>query len=106
RFEGHIHIILDNLGVKNKFNVIVGPSENRRHKPHPDIYIYTAQKLGVKPGDCIVLEDSSTGVISAKSAGMKVIAIPNKHTKSHDLTKADIITKSLSDIDMRMLNSL
>ncbi len=106
RFERHIHIILDNLEVKNLFDVIVGPSEERKHKPHPDIYLHAAKELGLNPKDCIALEDSESVVLSAHTAGMKVIAIPNNYTKEHDFSKADIILKSLVDINMEVLNSL
>lgn len=106
RFEGHIHMILDNLEVKNLFNAIVGPSGNRRHKPHPDIYLHAAKELGLSPKDCVALEDSESGVISAHAAGMKVIVIPNIYTKEHNFSKADIILKSLKEINMDVLNSL
>jgi HAD superfamily hydrolase (TIGR01509 family) len=106
RFEEHIYIILKNLGVNDHFTVVVGPSDERRHKPHPDIYLHTAKELGIKPEECVVLEDSETGVLSAKAAGMKVVAIPNKYTVTHNFEKADIITKSLADVNIQLLNSL
>lgn len=62
--------------------------------------------LGLKPGECVVLEDTDVGIISGRDAGMKVIAVPNIYTKDHNFSKADIIIKSLSDIDMNLLNSL
>jgi beta-phosphoglucomutase-like phosphatase (HAD superfamily) len=53
-----------------------------------------------------VIEDSGAGVIAGKSAGMKVIAIPNKYTKHQDFAKADKIVNSLSEITMSVLESL
>ncbi len=102
-----VHLILNTLGVKEFFHSIVGgSSEERKQKPFPDIYVHTAQELGVDPKDCVVLEDSESGVISAKDAGMKAIAVPNIYTKAHDFSRADIIVKSLSDINMDLINSL
>lgn len=57
RYEKHIHLVLDNLKVKHLFKIIVGPSDKRKHKPHPDIYLHTARELGVTPDQCVVLED-------------------------------------------------
>jgi HAD superfamily hydrolase (TIGR01509 family) len=106
RTESFIFIILEAIGVKSFFEIITGPSNERRYKPHPDIYLHTAKELGVHPEDCIVFEDSETGIASAKNAGMKVIAVPNIYTKNHDFSKADIIVKSLLDVDIKLLQSL
>ena len=106
RYINHIFLVLKNLEVEKYFNIIVGPSEERKHKPHPDIYLHAAKELGLNPEDCVALEDSESGVISAHSAGMKVIAIPNKYTQKHDFSKADIILKSLMEVNMDVLNSL
>lgn len=106
RFLEHVSLILGNLGVKGKFDVIIGPSSTIQHKPHPDIYLETARRLEILPEDCAVIEDSETGIISAKKAGMKVIAVPNKYTKHHDFSKADKIVKSLSEVTVKLINNL
>jgi HAD superfamily hydrolase (TIGR01509 family) len=106
RYEKHIHMILDNLEVTEYFDVIVGPNDERRHKPHPDIYLHTVEKLNVKPDECIVLEDSEPGILAAKAANMKVIAIPNQYTAEQDLTKADIILDSLDKVNVNLIESL
>jgi len=106
RYEKHIHMILDNLEVTNYFDVIVGPNDERRYKPHPDIYLHTAKELGIKPDTCLVLEDSEPGIISAKAAGMFVIAIPNEFTAQQDLSKADIILDSLDKVNIELIESL
>jgi HAD superfamily hydrolase (TIGR01509 family) len=106
RNESFIHLILDALKVKHYFDTIVGPSDTRKHKPSPDIYLHTAKEINVKPEDCVVLEDTETGINSAKAAGMKVIAIPNVYVRHQDFSKADIIVTSLSDININLLESL
>ena len=106
RNEAFLHLVLEKLGVKHYFDTIVGPAEGRLHKPHPDIYLHTAKELEVNPSECIVLEDTDIGIISAKDAGMKAIAVPNIYTKDQDFSRADIIVKSLSDIDLELLKSL
>ncbi|MDO8658383.1 MAG: HAD family phosphatase [Candidatus Levybacteria bacterium] len=106
RLIKHVHLILENLGVKNFFKVIVGPNPTLKYKPAPDIFLQTAKELDVKPWQCVVIEDSETGILSAKAAGMKVIAVPNKYTKHHNFSKSDKIVNSLSDITVSMLNNL
>jgi len=68
-------------------------------KPHPEIFIKTADQLNVKPIDCLVIEDSFNGLLSAKSALMKVIAIPEKENYNDPrFTIADFQLNSLSEI--------
>lgn len=105
RYE-HIILILEQLNIKEHFWTIVGPSEKRKHKPAPDIYLDAAKELEVSPKECIVIEDSETGIFSAKSAGMKIIAVPNPYTNHHDFSNADKIVSSLSDINMSLLQNL
>jgi len=59
------------------FEVIVSGCEVAKSKPAPDIFLLAANRLGVEPADCLVLEDSYTGVRGAHAAGMKPIMIPD-----------------------------
>ncbi len=107
RNETLVRLVLDTLGVTSHFDFIVGGQhETMRQKPFPDLYIHTAEKLGINPAECVVLEDTETGVISAKAAGMKVIAVPNIYTKEHNFNGADIIVESLKDVNLELLKSL
>lgn len=106
RLLEHVHIIVDNLEIKDKFDVIVGPNRNIRHKPYPDIYLETAKKLKTLPNECIALEDSETGILAAKRAGMKVIVIPNRYTIHHNFSKANLLIKDLSNISIKMICNL
>lgn len=74
------------LGLEGKFEVTLGDEHVSQGKPHPEIYELTAQKLGVKPAECLVFEDSPPGVASGKSAGMTVVGILSSHEASelHD----------------------
>lgn len=106
RFLEHVFLILELLEIKEYFDAITGPTKTIRRKPFPDIYLEAAKTLKVIPAMCVALEDTETGVLSAKNAGMKVIAIPNKYTFNHNFSKADKIVDSLDDITMSMLKSL
>lgn len=68
---------LDRTGIRGFFNVAVTGDEVQRGKPHPDIYLQTAKKLEIAPEACLVIEDALGGVAAAKSASMRVAAIPD-----------------------------
>ncbi len=87
------------------FDEMVFGNEIHNPKPEPDIYLEALKRLQTPPDSCIALEDSEAGVISAKRAGLTVIAIPNEHTKSHDFQMADRICSSLYEVaEMEFLN--
>ena len=69
-------------------------------KPHPEPYIKGAALLGLKPEDCLVIEDSSSGAIAGHAAGCKVLATLFSHTMK-ELTAADWIVQSLEDVTVR-----
>lgn len=90
-----IESILIRLGLRDAFALIVDGSEVTRPKPDPEPYLLTARKLGVSPADCLVFEDSTVGVASAKAAGMYCIAVRNPNAKSpQHLDAADRILDS------------
>lgn len=84
------------LKPKVGFSVFVTFEDCKKRKPAPDAYLIAARKLKVEPNECVVVEDSVPGVLAAKRAGMKCIAITNSVPASR-LKKADLIVKSLND---------
>lgn len=76
-------------------------------KPDPAIYTYTANKLGLDPSTCVVIEDSVNGLRAAKGAGMTCIAVPDPRWSQGDYSAADLIAEGLTDakiIDFLELN--
>ncbi|WP_332684693.1 HAD family hydrolase [Bosea sp. (in: a-proteobacteria)] len=71
----NIALILDTLALRERFTTIVSPSQGYRGKPHPDMFLAAAERMGVAPGDCIVFEDAPNGVEAARRAGMRAVAI-------------------------------
>jgi HAD superfamily hydrolase (TIGR01509 family) len=71
------HLVLEVLGIAPAFHAVVSADEVERAKPDPAIYRRAAGKLGVTPDECLVFEDSPTGVRAARAAGMRVVAIPS-----------------------------
>ena len=91
---------LDRHRLTPFFDSIVTGDEVERGKPHPDIYLRAAEKLGVAPEACLVIEDALSGIAAGKAANMIVAAIPD--TRFVDAGEyeaaADYVLSSLSDI--------
>jgi sugar-phosphatase len=68
-------LVLNHLGVDQAFHAVVGVDQVERGKPDPSIYLHAARLLGVSPDQCLVFEDSPTGVRAARAAGMCVVAV-------------------------------
>jgi beta-phosphoglucomutase family hydrolase len=71
----NVNFVLDRAGLRSYFRVVVDGHQVARPKPHPEIYLRAATQLGIAPSNCIVLEDSHTGIAAARSAGMRVVGI-------------------------------
>lgn len=97
-----IDIVLSKLGIKGNFRVIVSGDEIRHGKPHPEIYLTAAQRLGIKPQECLAIEDAVNGIASAKSAGMKVVAVTTSFPRGK-LADANYIIDGLHEFNMGWL---
>jgi len=94
-----IDAALERLGVLDRFSVRRSAFDEAHGKPHPAVFLRTARDLGVEPGGCIVFEDSVIGVIAARRAGMRVIAVPDeKHRKDPGFDDADTVLRTLADV--------
>lgn len=101
-----IELVLDTFKIRQLFDAIASGEEVPNSKPAPDTFLLAAQKLGVKPLDCLVIEDSDNGVRAAKNAGMKCIAYRNPHTKPQDLSFADVLVDDIRKISYEMIMNL
>lgn len=79
------------------FNFVLAGDVVSKKKPDPEIYLLALQRSGLKPQECIVIEDSRNGVLAAKAAGMHVVATTNYYTEREDLSQADIVVTCLGD---------
>lgn len=77
-----------------------------RTKPHPDLFLLAAERLGVDPTSCVVLEDSEPGVHAANAAGCVTIAVPAGMTAGRPFPHADLVVGSLTEIDLAALGDL
>lgn len=78
-----------------RFALILAREDVTRHKPHPEIYAAVAARFGIAPENLLVLEDTPTGLSSAKSAGAFAVGVPHDHSPASDLKAADMIVETL-----------
>ena len=95
-----IDAVLELAGLAEYFRATVSSEEVARGKPAPDVYLETARRLGVAPDRCAAIEDSHSGIRSAKAAGMRVLAIPNPSFPPGEdaLSLADDVLGSLAEL--------
>ena len=96
-----MNTVLDAFGIRPYFSSILSGGELTESKPHPAIYLISAERLGVKPAECLVIEDTTNGIMAAKRAGMNCVAYRNPHSGNQDLSLADEIVDSLSEIEVK-----
>jgi HAD superfamily hydrolase (TIGR01509 family) len=95
-----IDLVLERLGVSELFRATVSSEEVARGKPAPDVYLEAARRLGVEPSRSAAIEDSQNGILAAKAAGMRVLAIPNGRFPPGDaaLAQADAVLGSIDQL--------
>ena len=97
-----VEAVLSLQDLRRFFGATVTASEIKHGKPDPEIFLRTAELLGVAPADCWVIEDSKPGVTAGLAAGMRVIAITNTHP-AHELSRATYVVGSYAEIERRLL---
>lgn len=99
-----IEAVLRKLELAERINVVHSAHDEEYGKPHPAVYISTAKELQVHPESCVAFEDSANGVIAAKAAKMRCIAVPERVLRNDKrFGIADIIIPSLRDFTPQML---
>lgn len=96
-----IQLVVDVLGIRNYFRFLTSGDEVPNGKPAPDVFLLAAQRLGVAPAHCLVIEDTFNGIKAAKAAEMFCIAIPCDATMHQDHSAADKNFHSLEEVDLR-----
>jgi len=100
-----IDLVLDLAGVADCFRATVSSEEVARGKPAPNVYLEAARLLELPPEDCAAVEDSENGILSARRAGMRVIAIPNPRFPPDEgvLAEADVVLRSPDELTPALL---
>jgi HAD superfamily hydrolase (TIGR01509 family) len=101
-----IQTVLEATNLAHRFVVTMSTEEVPRGKPAPDVYLAVAGKLGVAPGTCVAIEDSSNGLRAAHAAGMRVVAVPHPvyPPQPDALALADLVVAELDDLTVDALS--
>ncbi len=91
--------VLEKLNLKNTFKSSISAENMEYGKPHPEVFLNCASQLQISPLECIVIEDSINGVIAAKAAFMKVIALPEQENiNNHKFSIADYKLNNMQEV--------
>jgi beta-phosphoglucomutase len=101
----NIQLLLTGLNIDSYFDAIVCGEDVTEGKPSPQGFLLAAQKLGVEPENCTVIEDAVAGVAAAKRAGMHCLAVTNTHPRT-SLKEADLIVDTLETVSVKDLDRL
>ncbi|RYF93926.1 MAG: hexitol phosphatase HxpB, partial [Chitinophagaceae bacterium] len=102
-----IDVVVEKLGIGNYIEVKTSAEMLPKGKPHPEVYLQCAAKLDVLPMQCVCFEDSFNGLIAAKAARMKCVAIPDKHFATElRWNAADVVLTSLNQFDEELLRKI
>jgi beta-phosphoglucomutase len=102
--RANVDFTLEKTGTTRYFTTILDESFVTRGKPDPEIYLKTAAALGYMPENCVVFEDSLSGVVAGKAAGCKVVGITTTHTAS-ELSETDLVIVNFEDLEPQTLIS-
>jgi HAD superfamily hydrolase (TIGR01509 family) len=102
-----IDAVLDLAGLKELFEVTVSSEQVPLGKPSPDVYLEAARQLGVSASRCCAIEDSANGILAAASAGMTVIALPNRHfpPPADVVALAQVVLPDLAELTVGSVNA-
>ena len=102
-----IDTVLEVAGLTQSFRATVSSEEVARGKPAPDVYLEAARRLSVAPERCAAVEDSHSGIRSAKAAGMRVVAFPNASypPDAEALAQTDAVIRSLDELTPELVAS-
>lgn len=76
----NLDLILSEVPIREKLGSILASEDVKKHKPDPEVYLASAHNLGVSPEQCLVFEDSYSGISAALNAGMQVVGVLTSHT--------------------------
>jgi HAD superfamily hydrolase (TIGR01509 family) len=97
--KGH----LARLGILDRFHCLRCRDDVANAKPAPDLYLAVLECLGVTAAEAFAIEDSPHGITAAKQAGLRCVAIPNTITAGLDLSRADVVLGTLSEVTLSEL---
>ena len=101
----NVEMSLNGLGRAKSFKAVVTGSDVTRGKPDPQVFLLAAQRMGLKPADCAVIEDAVAGITAALAGGMTAIALAGT-APAESLTMADLVVTSLGQLTPKQISEL
>jgi HAD superfamily hydrolase (TIGR01509 family) len=98
--------VLDHLEVRPHFAAVVTREMYERAKPAPDAFLTAAERVGMAPSRCVVIEDAYKGVVAAVDAGCACVAIPHDFTRGNDFSRATMVAASLDEVTVELVDEL
>lgn len=98
--------IISHLDLGKYFPVIVTATDVARHKPEPDLFLEVARKLEARAENCVVIEDAADGIEAARRGGMKTIGYINGRNNAAQVTRADLVMRSFSELNYEKIINL
>lgn len=104
----NVDFVMDNLALRHYFPHILHSESVENGKPHPEIYLKTADRLGVHPSECVVFEDSPVGSTAASRAGCSVVVVTTTHEAAEfaDIPGVKGYIKDFSEVSIAWLEAL
>jgi HAD superfamily hydrolase (TIGR01509 family) len=103
--KANIDLISESLGMAKYFKLFINGDDVKEGKPSPQCFLLGAERLGIQPENCLVMEDAIVGVRAAKRAGMYCLGITNTCPREH-IAEADIVVDSLTEINVKTIEGL
>jgi beta-phosphoglucomutase len=103
--RANLDLILGKVPLRRHFGSILASEDVKRHKPDPEVYLNSAINLGVSPQQCLVFEDSFSGVSAALNAGMRVAGVLSSHTKE-ELPSCDLYIDNYAGLYYEKVRSI
>ena len=93
----NLELILSKVAIREKLGSILASEDVKKHKPDPEVYLTSAKNLGLTPEQCLVFEDSYSGISAALNAGMRVVGVLTSHT-IEELPKCDLYINDYQEL--------
>lgn len=101
----NLDLILSEVPIREKLGSIMASEDVKKHKPDPEVYLTSARNLGVMPGQCLVFEDSYSGISAALNAGMRVAGVLTSHTIA-ELPPCNLYIQDYKELSFDKIKSL
>ncbi|MCS7238461.1 MAG: HAD family phosphatase [Thermoguttaceae bacterium] len=102
----NVALVLDRLEARDLFHAVVTGMDVTRGKPDPQVFLLAAERLGLEPKQCVVIEDAPVGIEAAHAAGMAAVGLVSTGRNRQSLSRADLVVDTLEELNAAVLRQL